>query len=37
MPVELGNKKTSDDSRQRPTDDSVRDVSDSFEGRSGVE
>ena len=31
-----GNKKTSD-SRQRPTDDSVRVVSDSFEGRSGVE
>jgi hypothetical protein len=31
VPVEAGNKKTSD-SRQRPTDDSVRDVSDSFLG-----
>ena len=37
MPIESGKKKTSADSRQRPTNDSVRDVSDSFEGRSGVE
>ena len=36
VPVEPGNKKASD-SRQRPMNDSVRDVSDSFLGRSGVE
>jgi hypothetical protein len=37
MPVESGNKKTSANSRQRPTEIRYKVVSDSFEGRSGVE